>query len=186
MRWLILLLFVSQALYADDISTVEPAGLRHKLKDPTKLGEWPSPPDIIVCSTAPVSYKQIKRAVKFWKKLGYTFGNITMALHNNYQCATGDISANQIMIDMPSQSFFADERWDTPTKVGLTKLSVDTDTNTIFKAKIEIMSNWGGTERILEHELGHALGWRDWDQFGHIMNSNWSNGGYNTKGLKNK
>ena len=36
MRWLILLLFMSQTLYAGDISTVEPAGLRHKIKDPEK------------------------------------------------------------------------------------------------------------------------------------------------------
>jgi len=185
MRWLILLLFMSQTLYAGDISTVEPAGLRHKLKDPEKLGEWVDPPDIVVCSTAPVSLKQIKRAVKFWEKLGYNFGSITIALHNNYQCAIGEAGANQIMIDIPSQSFFTDERWNAPTKVGLTRLFVDTNTNTIFKAKIEIMSNWGGAQRILEHELGHALGWKDWDQIGHIMHSNWSQGGYNTKGLKN-
>ena len=48
------------------------------------------------------------------------------------------------------------------------------------------MSNWANAQRILEHELGHALGWQDWNQIGHIMHSNWSQGGYNTKGLKNK
>ena len=54
----------------------------------------------------------------------------------------------------------------------------------IIKAKVEILPAWGATERILEHEIGHALGWGDVRRTGHIMNSVWSLGGHGIEGLK--
>ena len=38
--------------------------------------------------------------------------------------------------------------------------------------------------RVLEHEIGHALGWSHYDQKFHIMHSNWMLGGMNSKGLR--
>ena len=54
---------------------------------------------------------------------------------------------------------------------------IDRETREILKAKIALKNTWGEADRILEHELGHALGWLDYNQTGHIMHHEWSRGG---------
>ena len=39
---------------------------------------------------------------------------------------------------------------------------------------------------FLEHELGHALGWKHYPQSMHIMHPQWEKGGYDNSGMKNK
>jgi hypothetical protein len=85
---------------------------------------------------------------------------------------------NQIMIDIPNQHFAFGKH------IGTTKTWTLSKTGEIFKAKIEIVSGWGNSERVLEHEIGHALGWGDNSQTGHIMNGSWSLGGFNSQGLR--
>jgi hypothetical protein len=38
-------------------------------------------------------------------------------------------------------------------------------------------------ERVLEHEMAHAMGWDHLDVEGHLMHSNWQDGGWNTEGM---
>ena len=70
------------------------------------------------------------------------------------------------------------------THLGTTKTWWRTDTGEIFKAKIEIKVGWENRPRILEHELGHALGFKDNNSTGHMMNHAWDRGGYKKKGLQ--
>ena len=55
-----------------------------------------------------------------------------------------------------------------------------------MKAKIFIFPKAASKERVLEHEIGHALGWPHINRPYHIMNSNWHTGGHNSGGLKLK
>ena len=50
--------------------------------------------------------------------------------------------------------------------------------------KIEIKIGWENKPRVLEHEIGHALGFKDNNTTGHIMNHAWNRGGYKKKGLQ--
>lgn len=145
---------------------------------PTRSGSWRYPPNIILCHRGPVNMGRTEKAVGYWKRLGYEFGNIKIAPSDDYGCATGQVPYSTIMIDIPSQGFKMG------THLGTTKTWRNNDTGQIFKAKIEIMSAWGDSERILEHELGHAMGFDDVHHVGHIMNGSWSLGGYGTEGLK--
>lgn len=141
---------------------------------------WEQPPDILVCDSSAVKINRVHRATRYWSHLGYSFGNIQKALPSNFICMRGEPLANQILIDIPSQNFSFGEH------LGTTRTWWRTDTGQILKAKIEIVSGWENSERILEHELGHAIGWKDNNITGHIMNRSWSRGGTNSRGMRNK
>ncbi len=139
---------------------------------------WQIKPDIVICSDSRVSNLRIDRATEFWKTLNHEFGTITKASRDNMACVTGEPQYGTIMIDIPSQNFdFSDH-------LGTTKTWWRTDTGEIFKAKIEIKVGWENRPRVLEHELGHALGYKDNNTTGHLMNHEWARGGYKKKGLQ--
>ena len=139
---------------------------------------WQIKPDIVICSDSRVSNLRIDRATEFWKTLNHDFGVITKASRDNMACVSGEPQYGTIMIDIPSQNFdFSDH-------LGTTKTWWRTDTGEIFKAKIEIKVGWENRPRVLEHELGHALGYKDNNTTGHLMNHEWARGGYKKKGLQ--
>lgn len=141
-------------------------------------GKWMRTPDILICHRGPVTPDRVHRALQYWTRLGYTFGTVSEALPGNGECLTNGAGYGTITIDIPSQGF----RFG--THLGSTKTWRYTASDEIFKARIEIIPAWGSSERILEHEIGHALGWRDMRSTGHIMNSIWSSGGYNSSGVQ--
>ena len=93
-------------------------------------------------------------------------------------CVTGTPPYGTIMIDIPSQSFQFGNH------LGTTKTWWRTDTGEVFKAKIEIKVGWENKPRVLEHELGHALGFKDNSITGHMMNHTWNRGGYGKRKLE--
>ena len=147
---------------------------------PVQTGKWEFTPEVIVCPHAPVSKERVEEAVNFWKKLGYTIGDVVAADEKDFSCSRNIVLHGDILINLPGQDFRMSKH------LATTRTWVDKDSRAILKAKIEVMGGWGEAERLMEHEIGHALGWRDYNQTGHIMHSNWSMGGYNTKGVKNE
>ncbi|HAI38208.1 MAG TPA: hypothetical protein DCM40_08845 [Maribacter sp.] len=139
---------------------------------------WQIKPDIVVCSDSRVSNLRIDKATEFWKALNHDFGTVTRVSRDNMACVTGEPDYGTIMIDIPSQNF------DFSSHLGTTKTWWRTDTGEIFKAKIEIKIGWENKPRVLEHELGHALGFKDNNTTGHLMNHEWARGGYKKKGLQ--
>jgi hypothetical protein len=147
---------------------------------PVQNAVWKTEPTIIICDGAPLKPSRVKHAVLFWKNLGYSIGDVVVALPDDFSCLQNIVLHGEILINLAGQDFHMSKH------LAVTKTWIHKDTNQILKAKIEIMSGWGDSERIIEHEIGHALGWRDYNQTGHIMHSEWSLGGYRTKGLKNE
>ena len=145
---------------------------------PTQAAEWQMEPTIIICHGAPVKPARVEQAVDFWRKLGYNIGEVIIADEKDFSCIREIILVGEILISLSGQDFHMSKH------LAVTRTWIHKDTNQILKAKIEIMSGWGDSERIMEHELGHAMGWRDYNQTGHIMHSEWARGGYNVKGLK--
>lgn len=143
-------------------------------------GKWIQRPYVFICHDGPVTEHRVRNAVRYWERLGYTFGPISTLEQGNEKCMTGDAVGGSITIDIPSQDF----RFG--THLGQTRTWRWTATNEIFKARIEIIPAWGDSERILEHEIGHALGWMDMNSIGHIMHRAWSGGGLRSTGVKNE
>ena len=143
-------------------------------------GKWIEKPYVFICHDGPVSETRVRRATQYWERLGYSFGPISTLNRGNEKCMTGDAVGGSITIDIPSQTF------QFGTHLGQTRTWRWTATNEIFKARIEIIPAWGDSERILEHEIGHALGWMDMNSPGHIMHGVWSSGGHNSRGMRNE
>ena len=143
---------------------------------PQSQGGWDGTPDIRVCTTAPVSQQRVEKALDFWRKLGYSFGRI---YYNDVSrhCIEEVFSYNTIIIDL------IDGTHREPA-LATTTSWIDRETREILKAKIVLKNTWGNAERILEHEFGHALGWLDYNQTGHIMHHEWTKGGLNTAGVE--
>ena len=81
------------------------------------------------------------------------------------------------MIDLPDAGF----DWNYLARTRVYKL---TETKEILWATIKIQQTAVTKPRVLEHEIGHALGWPHFGRRGHLMNALWQNGGYNTAGLQ--
>ena len=67
-----------------------------------------------------------------------------------------------------------------------TKLYTEKSTGHIAKAMISIYPKYERKERVLEHEIGHALGWSHYNKKFHIMNPSWQEGGYDHAGLRKR
>lgn len=139
--------------------------------------KWNEAPDILICNNSAATIYRTERAVNYWAKLGHTFGTVTKASKDNINCASGEPPYQTIMIDIPGQDFKFGSH------LGTTKTWWRTDTGEIIKAKIEIKGGWENTQRIIEHEIGHALGYSDNQVVGHMMNGSWISGGYKSKNL---
>ena len=173
----ILLMVPTHTQYIDKLETTATES-SFTVGHPTRSGDWIVKPNIIICPNAPVRLDRVKQAVDFWKKLGYTFNEIIVAAPDDFSCVREIILIGEIIIDLVGQDFLVTDH------LAITRTWIHKESNEILKAKIEIMSGWGNSERIMEHELGHALGWRDYNRLGHIMHEQWDIGGHNTKGLK--
>ena len=141
---------------------------------------WKVKPEVVICHSSDVSVTRASRAVSYWTHRGYTFGEIRKATRDYMPCVTGEPSYGQIIIDIPSAGFRYGQQ------LGSTATHWRTDTGEILKAKIEIAGGWESTERVLEHEIGHALGLKDNNETGHIMNKAWISGGTNSRGTERR
>ncbi len=65
-----------------------------------------------------------------------------------------------------------------------TRFYVDNLTNKIQYAKIYMRKDV--RETVLEHELGHALGFLHYNKINHIMNEKWAQGGWDKEGLESQ
>ena len=77
---------------------------------------------------------RVKRAVDFWKKLGYNLGEIVVAGPDDFSCAREIILIGEIIIDLVGQDFSVTDH------LAITRTWIHKETNEILKAKIEIMS----------------------------------------------
>ena len=139
------------------------------------IGKWERPPKIILCNSLNIKRGRIEKALYYWEKLGYSFGTVTYAGVENKSCIFGP-SVGEITIDIPGQSFDFE-------KIAISTTSRIKGSSEIVFAHIQIQQNSVSKERVLEHEIGHALGWSHSKRKYHIMNESWSDGGHNSYGL---
>jgi hypothetical protein len=143
---------------------------------PPKVGKWKLTPTVLVCENAPVNKTQIKSAVDFWKELGYNFFR-TQYKYDPLDKCRSKAPKGYIVIHLVTQGIRMDE-----SSLAQTHFYVDNVTNEIEWAIIYMRSDI--RETVLEHEIGHALGFLHYNMINHLMNQKWTMGGWDKEGLE--
>ena len=105
--------------------------------------------------------------------LGYEFDRVSM----DYNINCMEPKYGEIIITLPEGNI-------DPDHIAATRIYTVTGTLNIAKAKIFIYPKEVRKQRVVEHELGHALGWIHYSQKYHIMHPTWHLGGFNASGLR--
>jgi len=146
-------------------------------KLPPRVARWKFTPTVIICEHAPVSKDQVNSAVKFWKELGHRFYRTQYKYDPQNKCLEKQ-PTGYIIVHMVTQGLDLES-----AALAETRFFVDNDTNKIEWATIYMRSDI--KETVLEHEIGHALGYLHYNKINHLMNSKWTQGGWDKDGLKN-
>ena len=147
-------------------------------RKPEQNQRWFDTPTVYVCKDARVSETRVKQAMDLWRKLGYEFRGPIMRSEIE-QCIIYDSSFGKILIG--SNTGRVPEN-----NAAITRTWHNTTSGEILSAFIEIKPQWVTTELVLEHELGHALGWDHCNKKYHLMHSIHNFGGWDTSGLNNR
>jgi predicted Zn-dependent protease len=143
---------------------------------PPKVARWKRAPTIIVCDYAPISKPDIKKAVTFWENLGYHFFT-TQYKYDPLNKCTNPTPVGYITLHLVAQ----DVKMEKDT-LAVTHFYVNNDHNEIEWAVVYFKKDIQDT--VLEHEIGHALGFLHFDKINHLMNSKWTQGGWDINGLE--
>jgi len=145
---------------------------------PVQAGTWHRTPTVVVCMYAPVERDQADKAVKFWSRLGHHFFQTQYKYDPLNKCLSkepvGYITVHLVHQDL---NLNADS-------LAETHFFVNDETRHIEWAIIYMRSEI--KETVLEHEIGHALGYLHYNKINHLMNSKWTQGGWDKNGLVNK
>ena len=146
---------------------------------PPQVGQWHLTPTVIVCEHAPITQPQIRSAVQSWKNLGYRFFSTQYKHDPLNKCLdsqpVGYITIHRVTSEITTQN---------PTALAETHFFVNENSNEIAWAIIYVRHDIKPT--VLEHEIGHALGFLHFNRAKHLMNEKWIRGGWDTDGLEKR
>lgn len=131
------------------------------------IGTWRMPPDLVLCDHPSINLEEVIRAAQWWKDRGYPFGIIEENPHHPACIGMTNWSYLTVTISLPSTGYKF-------TNYGST--TIYHTMGDILGAQIEVSEP---RVRVLEHEIGHALGWLHWNHSDHMMHPRWSSGGWN-------
>jgi len=135
------------------------------------IGKWIIPPDIEICKDANVTKEQVKSAATWWQTRNYAFDKIYDNVEKGPCIGQSRFTYYAIVIRLPGQAYNFENYGST---------IIYHENKKILGVVIEISE---ARERVLEHELGHALGWLHYSKRSHLMHPFWSKGGWNDDGL---
>ena len=144
---------------------------------PPTAGTWKRTPTVVVCEYAPVPQNAVLKAVKLWKNLGHKFFTTQYKYDPLGKCNQTN-PVGYILVRLVTQDLKLD-----PDELAETHFYVDNDHQEVLWAVIYIKPEL--RETVLEHELGHALGFLHFNHLNHLMNAKWVQGGWDTSGLEN-
>lgn len=122
------------------------------------VGQWDEPPMIVVCPSSSIDRHRVSLAIEWWRKKGHTI----KGFHYDEQdiiCSVGRF-VNGII--------FIRDKKEIESQIYAETYKFNIGTN-ILSAEINMPDKNRFLARLLEHELGHALGYSHVEIQGHIM-----------------
>ena len=140
-----------------------------------QVATWKRTPTVIICDSAPLTKADANKAVKFWQNLGHRFFRTQYKYDPMDKCNQAT-PVGYITVHLATQ----DSKLG-PDVLAETHFFIDNDHNEVEWAIIYMKKDI--KETVLEHELGHALGFLHYNKINHLMNPKWLLGGWDTEGL---
>jgi hypothetical protein len=122
------------------------------------VGKWEQDPIVVICPSSRVNVYRVMDAIDWWKDKGYNINNYHYDIDNTI-CSKGRFIQGVI--------FIRDKK-----EIGENILAETSRFMMIFEivsAEINFPDSNRYLPRLLEHELGHALGFGHVEEQGHIM-----------------
>ncbi len=130
------------------------------------VGRWDTPPLVKVCNGVEISQERLEKAINFWRELGYQIDGPIKDITGLCRPSVGHILIRNPSGAELSRSISKDHlattaisKWDFYPGV-LAGAEIYFQTTDVHKL------DW-----VVEHEIGHALGWLHSSKLGHLMNS---------------
>ena len=139
---------------------------------------WTYEPTVRLCLESGVTEARLRRAIRYWNRLGYEFGPVLVD-RESLSCAAGGRSGEITILLITSDIPMGDN-------LALTRTYFLTATREIVRSQVFINRYAAQKERVLEHEIGHALGWSHYNRRNHMMNRDHSSGGHDSTGLNQR
>lgn len=133
-------------------------------------------PEFVFCKSSGISRTRASQGISYWKRLGYPITRVRYDVegeecYNNPRYGTVLIRLIDNTIPIHQE-------------LGVTKVYYQTDTKAIQGATIYLIGGYANRPRLIEHEIGHSLGWRHHNRYLHIMNSEYDETGNDSSGVR--
>jgi hypothetical protein len=135
-----------------------------------KGAEWNEPPDIFICKDAVVTEDDIISAMAYWEDFGYKFGYVI----SDFDCVYDDQRDYRYSF-MPGSILIYSKNKGLKEENNLGVTEIGFRDGKILYAVIETKDD---DQRVLTHELGHALNIRHIRRRNNIMHPYYENGGW--------
>ena len=145
-------------------------------------GYWSIPPNIRICPAADVTKQRVKTALRFWEDLGNEFGEIITPPMSADNCTA---KIGEIAFRLPTQQELSSLI--STSRLGVAQTMIHSRTSRIVSSDIYFQTVVASqAQKIVEHELGHALGWEHHNYSGHIMHRELAQSGWGSIGLEKR
>jgi len=132
-------------------------------------------PSFIFCKSSGISRSRASQGISYWRRLGYPISNIQYV--NDAPECHGDVPDGTVVIRLIDNTIAIGNN------LAVTKVYYYRESKKIIRADIYLISGYANRARLIEHEIGHALGWKHYNRHLHIMNSEYDNTGHDSTGL---
>ena len=145
-------------------------------------GYWTTPPNIRICPSAGITKQRVKTAIRFWEDLGFEFGEIITPPMGTGIC-TAEIG--EIAFRLPTQQELANAI--STSRLAVAQTMIHSRTSRIVSSDIYFQTTAASqAQKIVEHEIGHALGWEHHNYKGHLMHRELAQSGWGNIGIEKR
>jgi len=134
------------------------------------FGTWRSPPKVILCDDAPVSEERLLGALSWWKSRGHLFEYVPLS-----EDPTARTICKNAWKSFPGGYIvvakLVPEAVRKEIDMAVTRYLLEDDYIHMYYAKVFFKAETVDERGIVEHELGHALGFGHLNIEGHLMHT---------------
>ena len=143
-----------------------------------RMGKWDVVPKVVLCKDSPAGLKAVEKAVEWWSSRGHWINVVDLE-----QSSQGKKICENVWDSWPSGYIVITELTEDMEKekddIALTYIAkMPADQEMIWAKVFFVKNKITKHPRIVEHELGHALGFRHLPTEGHMMHPVIPDGGW--------